>query len=74
MRYWFCLTARPTYIHSNYDETHSPKGRLALMKAVRDGDLPFDGSVEDSLDLCLGCKACGPVCPAGDNMGWLQER
>jgi glycolate oxidase iron-sulfur subunit len=73
MRCGFCLPACPTYLHSNYDETHSPRGRLALMKAVRDGDIPFDGSVEESLDLCLGCRACEPACPAGVEYGHLLE-
>lgn len=73
MRCGFCLPACPTYIHSNSDETQSPRGRLALMKAVRDGDIPFDNSVETSLDLCLGCRACEPACPAGVEYGHLLE-
>ncbi|GEL78577.1 (Fe-S)-binding protein [Tenuibacillus multivorans] len=73
MRCGFCLPACPTYIHSNYDEAQSPRGRIALMKAVRDGDLPFDDSVEESLDLCLGCRACEPACPAGVEYGSLLE-
>ncbi|MDV2582225.1 (Fe-S)-binding protein [Alkalibacillus haloalkaliphilus] len=73
MRCGFCLPACPTYVHSNYDETQSPRGRIALMKAVRDGDIPFDGSVEESIDLCLGCRACEPACPAGVEYGSLLE-
>ncbi|MFD2044575.1 (Fe-S)-binding protein [Ornithinibacillus salinisoli] len=73
MRCGFCLPACPTYIHLNYDETQSPRGRLAIMKAVRDGDVPFDDSVEESLDLCLGCRACEPACPAGVEYGHLLE-
>src|SRR5699024_10646733 len=73
MRCGFCLPACPTYIHSNYDEAQSPRGRLALMKAVRDGDILFDESVEESLDLCLGCRACEPACPAGVEYGHLLE-
>ena len=73
MRCGFCLPACPTYVHSNDDETQSPRGRIALMKAVRDGDIPFDDSVEESLDLCLGCRACEPACPAGVEYGHLLE-
>ncbi|WP_047982717.1 (Fe-S)-binding protein [Ornithinibacillus contaminans] len=73
MRCGFCLPACPTYIHSNYDEVQSPRGRIALMKAVRDGDIPFDDSVQESLDLCLGCRACEPACPAGVEYGHLLE-
>src|SRR5690606_37445164 len=74
MRCGFCLPACPTYIHSNYDESQSPRGRIALMKAVREGYIPFDGSVEEALDLCLGCRACEIACPAGVEYGYLLEK
>jgi glycolate oxidase iron-sulfur subunit len=73
MRCGFCLPACPTYIHTNYDETHSPRGRIALMKAVRDGFIPWDDDVEHSLDVCLGCRACEPACPAGVQYGHMLE-
>ncbi|WP_342600321.1 (Fe-S)-binding protein [Psychrobacillus sp. FSL H8-0483] len=73
MRCGFCLPACPTYIHSGFDETQSPRGRIALMKAVRDGQIMWDGSVEESFDLCLGCRACEPACPAGVQYGTLIE-
>ena len=73
MRCGFCLPACPTYIHSGYDETQSPRGRIALMKAVRDGFVEWDGSVEEAFDLCLGCRACEPACPAGVQYGSLIE-
>ncbi|GGA18885.1 (Fe-S)-binding protein [Psychrobacillus lasiicapitis] len=73
MRCGFCLPACPTYIHSNFDETQSPRGRIALMRAVRDGQIMWDGSVEESFDLCLGCRACEPACPAGVQYGTLIE-
>ncbi|TQR21339.1 (Fe-S)-binding protein [Psychrobacillus vulpis] len=73
MRCGFCLPACPTYIHSGFDETQSPRGRIALMKAIRDGQIMWDGSVEESFDLCLGCRACEPACPAGVQYGTLIE-
>ncbi|WP_066186784.1 (Fe-S)-binding protein [Gracilibacillus timonensis] len=73
MRCGFCLPACPTYIESGYQEEHSPRGRLALMKAVADGEIEPDEDVERSLDMCLGCRACEPVCPAGVNYGHLLE-
>lgn len=73
MRCGFCLPACPTYIHSNFDETQSPRGRIALMKAVRDGQVMWDGSIEESFNLCLGCRACEPACPAGVQYGSLIE-
>lgn len=73
MRCGFCLPACPTYIYSGYDETQSPRGRIALMKAVRDGTVEWDGSIEESFELCLGCRACEPACPAGVQYGTLIE-
>ncbi|PSL40338.1 glycolate oxidase iron-sulfur subunit [Planomicrobium soli] len=73
MRCGFCLPACPTYLATNNDETHSPRGRIALMKAMRDGDVVWDGSVEDAFDMCLGCRACEPACPAGVQYGVLIE-
>ncbi len=71
MRCGFCLPACPTYIETDFDETHSPRGRIALMKAVYDGLIAPDQEVEHSLNVCLGCRACEPVCPAGVEYGHL---
>ena len=73
MRCGFCLPACPTYLATDQDETHSPRGRIALMKAMRDGDVVWDGSVEEAFDVCLGCRACEPACPAGVQYGALIE-
>ncbi|PLT32785.1 (Fe-S)-binding protein [Bacillus sp. V5-8f] len=73
MRCGFCLPSCPTYIESGYKESHSPRGRIALMKAVVDGLIEPDEDFERSLDLCLGCRACEPVCPSGVNYGHLLE-
>ncbi|MBM7704792.1 (Fe-S)-binding protein [Metabacillus iocasae] len=73
MRCGFCLPSCPTYIESGYQESHSPRGRIALMKAVVDGIIEPDEDVERSLELCLGCRACEPVCPSGVKYGHLLE-
>ena len=73
MRCGFCLPTCPTYIESGYKESHSPRGRIALMKAVVDGLIEPDEDFERSLELCLGCRACEPVCPSGVNYGRLLE-
>lgn len=73
MRCGFCLPSCPTYIETGFDESHSPRGRIALMKAVHDGLIAPDDGVEKSLNLCLGCRACEPVCPAGVKYGHLLE-
>ncbi|MEN2766626.1 (Fe-S)-binding protein [Ornithinibacillus xuwenensis] len=74
MRCGFCLPSCPTYIESGNDEAHSPRGRIALMKAVVDGVIEPDNDVKRSLDLCLGCRACEPVCPSGVKYGHLLEQ
>lgn len=74
MRCGFCLPSCPTYLHMAQDETQSPRGRIALMRAVRDGVVGWDSSIEESFDLCLGCRACEPACPAGVQYGALIEQ
>ncbi|MGV3466688.1 MAG: (Fe-S)-binding protein [Heyndrickxia sp.] len=73
MRCGFCLPSCPTYIESGFQEIQSPRGRIALMKAVKDGIIEPDEDVERSLSLCLGCRACEPVCPSGVKYGHLLE-
>ncbi|SET49899.1 glycolate oxidase iron-sulfur subunit [Salinibacillus kushneri] len=73
MRCGFCLPSCPTYLETGKDEAHSPRGRIALMKGVVDGNIEPDEEVKKSLDMCLGCRACEPVCPSGVNYGHLLE-
>jgi glycolate oxidase iron-sulfur subunit len=41
-----------------------PRGRVALMKALVDGDVPLTARAELHLDRCLGCRACETACPS----------
>src|SRR5699024_3142256 len=70
----FCLPDCPTYIETGKDEVHSPRGRIALMKGLVDGVIEPTEEVKESIDLCLGCRACEPVCPSGVNFGRLLEQ
>ncbi|WP_188206766.1 (Fe-S)-binding protein [Alkalibacillus aidingensis] len=72
MRCGFCLPACPTYIETQ-DEVHSPRGRISLMMAVRNGEIEEVEEVEHTLNVCLGCRACEPACPAGVNYGHMLE-
>ncbi|MCE7794164.1 (Fe-S)-binding protein [Salipaludibacillus sp. CUR1] len=73
MRCGFCLPSCPTYIETGGNEAASPRGRIALMKAVVDGKMEPDKDFEDQLSLCLGCRACEPACPSGVKYGHLLE-
>ncbi len=63
-----CLPVCPTYQETAL-ETQSPRGRLSLIKAVEDGKLPFESSVEGHLYHCLDCRMCNTVCPANVPIG-----
>lgn len=69
----FCLQACPTYL-ALHDENDSPRGRIVLMRALVEGDLPLDDpSVQAHIDRCLGCRACETACPSGVPYGHLLE-
>jgi glycolate oxidase iron-sulfur subunit len=69
----FCLPSCPTYELTG-DEASSPRGRIALMRAIDDGTVDvFDAAARDQGSFCLGCRACEPVCPAGVPYGRLLE-
>jgi glycolate oxidase iron-sulfur subunit len=73
MRCGFCQPACPTFKETGI-EAASPRGRIALMKAVVDGLMLPDDSFQAQMDLCLGCRACEPVCPADVKYGQLLEQ
>lgn len=73
MRCGFCLPACPTFRETGV-EPESPRGRIALMKAVADGLMDPDKAFEDQMNHCLGCRACEPACPADVKYGQLIEQ
>ena len=68
----FCLQACPTYLQTGL-ETESPRGRLALMKAVNEDRIAVDETVTRHWDLCIQCRACEAACPSGVRYGSLIE-
>ena len=68
----FCLQACPTYVETGL-ETESPRGRIALMKAVNEGRIGMTDSVIRHWDLCIQCRACEVACPSGVPYGNLIE-
>jgi glycolate oxidase iron-sulfur subunit len=73
MRCGFCLPACPTFRETGL-EPESPRGRIALMKAVADGVMDPDQAFQDQMNHCLGCRACEPACPADVKYGQLIEQ
>lgn len=68
-----CLPTCPTY-DATKNETSSPRGRIALMRAVADGRLtPNSAQFADEMYFCLGCLACETACPAGVNYAEMIE-
>lgn len=68
----FCLPTCPTYQVSLL-ESLSPRGRLALMQGLRNGEVEATGDVRRALDLCLECRACEVACPSGVGFGHAIE-
>jgi len=67
-----CLPHCPTYRLTG-EETASPRGRIAAMRAVADGIAPVDDTFATYMDLCLVCRACEDVCPSHVPFGRLME-
>jgi glycolate oxidase iron-sulfur subunit len=72
MRCGMCLPTCPTY-DATKRERNSPRGRIALMRAIADGDLQISSEFADEMSYCLGCLACQTACPAGVNYAELFE-
>src|SRR5437899_1959988 len=67
-----CLNSCPTYIELGI-EMESPRGRIALIRAVQDERTAVTPELESHLDLCLQCRACEAVCPSGVPFGRIME-
>lgn len=68
-----CLPTCPTYAATK-EERHGPRGRIALMRAIADGELEMTRAFAEEMYFCLGCLACMTACPAGVNYAELFER
>ncbi|MGI8550897.1 MAG: (Fe-S)-binding protein [Dehalococcoidia bacterium] len=67
-----CLNHCPTYVATG-QELESPRGRIALIRAVHEGRAPLSQTLIHHLDLCLQCRACEAVCPSGVPYGRIIE-
>ena len=67
-----CLATCPTY-RATLDENESPRGRVALIRALARGDLELSPASARHLDNCLNCRACERVCPSKVAYGDLLD-
>jgi glycolate oxidase iron-sulfur subunit len=67
-----CLPTCPTYDATKL-ERNSPRGRIALMRAIADDRLEVTAAFGEEMYFCLGCLACQTACPAGVNYAELFE-
>lgn len=67
-----CLPSCPTYLETRI-ERNSPRGRIALMRSIVDGDLEASREFGEEMYYCLGCLACTTACPAGVDYAKLFE-
>jgi glycolate oxidase iron-sulfur subunit len=52
----------------------SPRGRIDLMKGLRDGKISLNETVVAHFDRCLGCMGCVTACPSGVQYDILIEQ
>lgn len=67
-----CLPACPTYV-ATLRERSSPRGRIAMMRAIADDRLEVSRTFAEEIYFCLGCLACISACPAGVDYTTLFE-
>jgi glycolate dehydrogenase iron-sulfur subunit len=67
-----CLAYCPTFSELG-TEMDSPRGRIFLVKALAEGRIGLTDPTVEHLSLCLDCRACETVCPAGVPYGRLIE-
>ncbi|MDE2571931.1 MAG: 4Fe-4S dicluster domain-containing protein [bacterium] len=67
-----CLNACPTYRVLGR-EMDSPRGRVFMMRQVREEQMPLSELIAEHLYICLDCRACETACPSGVPYGSLVE-
>jgi glycolate oxidase iron-sulfur subunit len=72
MRCGFCLPTCPTFVLTGRERS-SPRGRVALARAVAEQKLEFSDAVKHEAFFCLDCRACTTACPSGVRAGEVME-
>ena len=64
VRCGLCHSVCPTYQQSLL-EFEGPRGRIAIAKALVEGNLQLTDDLVEHWDNCILCQACSSVCPSG---------
>jgi len=64
VRCGLCHSVCPTYQESLL-EFEGPRGRIAIAKALVEGNLELTNDLVKHWDNCILCQACSSVCPSG---------
>jgi glycolate oxidase iron-sulfur subunit len=67
-----CLPHCPTFRVTG-EETRSPRGRIAAMRAVQWQGAAMDSTFVRLMDECVQCRGCETACPSGVPFGRLME-
>ena len=68
MRCGFCLPTCPTFSLTGRERS-SPRGRVALARAIAEDKLEFNQVMKEEAYFCLDCRACTTACPSGVQAG-----
>ncbi|MCK4620822.1 MAG: (Fe-S)-binding protein [Desulfuromonadales bacterium] len=68
----FCLPTCPTFALTGRERS-SPRGRVALARAVAEKKLEFTAAIKEEAFFCLDCRACTSACPSGVRAGEVME-
>ncbi|MBI2865155.1 MAG: (Fe-S)-binding protein [Chloroflexi bacterium] len=60
----FCQATCPSYKETK-DESNAARGRIRLIRAVIDGELPITEGYIRRIEGCLYCLSCVSACPSG---------
>ncbi len=58
-----CIESCPTY-QVSLNENRSPRGRIALIRAIATEQISISSSLQQNLDSCLQCFSCSQHCPS----------
>ncbi|MBN1954436.1 MAG: (Fe-S)-binding protein [Anaerolineae bacterium] len=68
-----CLSVCPVYRETRI-ETMSPRGKVALYRAIGEADLEISEIYANKFYTCLMCEACREVCPSGVELDVILSR